>query len=513
MSPPMSAPLLLVILDGWGYRADPESNAILSHAPRFHELVERYPSSLLSACGREVGLPLGVMGNSEVGHLNMGAGRVVHQDITRINASIEDGSFAQCGAFVQLIDRLVREGKTLHLLGLISDAGVHAHTDHLRELLLLAAARGMPKDAVCVHAITDGRDTPPRSGDTHLRAVQAHIDAAGVGRIASIVGRYWCMDRDKRWDRVQRSYELLISGVGEQASDAQRAIAQAHANGVGDEFIEPTVVGSAQEGRMGDGDGLIVFNYRSDRVREICDALHAPGFDGFERKERADLEIVTMTRYRDDMPFAVAFPPVALHGLFPELISAAGMRQARIAETEKYAHVTFFFSGGEEAPYEGEERILIPSPKVATYDLQPQMSAQGITDAVLASLAKGETDVYIINYANADMVGHTGVISAAEAAVGKVDGCLQTLHEAVLQKGGTMVITADHGNSEQLWDPATQQPHTAHTLNPVPIVFCGDALQGAKVRPQGILADVAPSLLSLLELSPSEGMDGSSLLL
>ncbi|HJM57374.1 MAG: phosphoglycerate mutase (2,3-diphosphoglycerate-independent) [Planctomycetes bacterium] len=508
----MTQPLLLVILDGWGHRAETESNAIAANAPYFHDLLGRYPHALLSTCGREVGLPTGVMGNSEVGHLNLGAGRVVNQDVTRINAAIEDGSFAQCGAFVQLIDRLVREGKPLHLLGLVSDAGVHASDLHLRHLLLLAAARGMPADAVFVHAITDGRDTPPRSGPEHLARVEADLAAAGVGRIASVVGRYWCMDRDKRWERVERAYDLLVQGIGACANNAAQAISDSHAADVGDEFVEPVVIGPPDQGRIEDGSGLIVFNYRSDRVREICDALHAEAFEGFERKRRVQPEIVTMTRYREDFPFAVGFPPVSLEGLFPELVSQAGLRQKRIAETEKYAHVTFFFSGGEEAPYPGEERILIPSPKVATYDLQPEMSAQGVTDAICKSLAEDETDVYIINFANADMVGHTGDFDAASAAVGKVDACLKTIVEEVRKRGGTTVITADHGNSEQLWDPTTGQPHTAHTLNPVPVVFCGDALVGSQIRERGVLADVAPTLLGLMGMDLSAGMDGKSLL-
>jgi 2,3-bisphosphoglycerate-independent phosphoglycerate mutase len=300
--------------------------------------------------------------------------------------------------------------------------------------------------------------------------------------------------------------------VGVRAHSAAEAISKSHEANVGDEFVEPVVIGPPDEGRIEDGSGLIIFNYRSDRVREICDALHAESFDGFERKLRVQPEIVTMTRYREDFPFAVGFPPVSIEGIFPELVSQAGLRQKRIAETEKYAHVTFFFSGGEEAPYPGEERILIPSPRVATYDLQPEMSAQGVTDAICKSLAEDETHVYVINFANADMVGHTGDFAAASAAVAKVDACLKTIVEAVQKCGGTTVITADHGNSEQLWDSTTDQPHTAHTLNPVPVVFCGDALVGAQIRARGVLADVAPTLLGLLGMDPSAGMDGKSLL-
>ncbi len=505
-------PLLLVVLDGWGFREEAEHNAILQGAPYFQGLLGRYPHALLSASGREVGLPLGLMGNSEVGHLNLGAGRTVYMDVTRIDKSIEDGEFQSNGAFATVMDRVRREGKALHLLGLVSDGGVHASDRHLAKLLELAAARGLASEQVLVHAILDGRDTPPRSADRYLAQLEKDLQAAGVGRIASVVGRYWAMDRDKRWDRVQRAYELFVGGRGEEAASAAEAIRRSYEADKGDEFVEPFVIGSPGEGRMKDGDGVLCFNYRADRMREICEALGLDEFEGFPRGERPQLELVTMTQYRADFPFAVAYPPRDLTGVFSDVISATGLTQKRIAETEKYAHVTYFFSGGKEAPVTGEERILIQSPKVATYDLQPEMSAPEVCDAILASLQKDETDVYIINFANADMVGHTGIWSAALAAVQAVDQCLARLVPEVTRRGGLIAITADHGNSEQLWDSIHDSPHTAHTTNPVPIVLCAEDLVGQRLRPMGVLGDVAPTLLELANIPKPAEMTGLSLL-
>jgi len=502
-------PLLLIVLDGWGQRAEREHNAVAASAPYFHDLLGRYPHTLLTACGREVGLPLGIMGNSEVGHTNLGAGRVVYQEVSRIDKSIEDGSFFENPAFVRLMERVRRDGRSLHLCGLVSDGGVHSSDLHLRSLLQLAAREG--PERVFVHALTDGRDTPPRSGARFLEALERDLAEAGVGRIASIAGRYWTMDRDRRWERTWRGYHLMVAGEGETAATAREAIARSYEAGVGDEFVEPTSIGDPRAGRLASGDGLILFNFRADRMRQIAQALGPGDFDGFEREEVVRPEIVTMTRYRADFPFAVAFPPIELRGIFPELVSAAGLRQKRMAETEKYAHVTFFFSGGEERPFPGEERILVPSPKVATYDLQPEMSAEPLTQAILAELEKDETDVYVVNFANPDMVGHTGMFEPACRAVAKVDQCLARIVPAAQARGGTVVITADHGNAEMMWDAENDQPHTAHTLNPVPIVFCSDELVGAELRERGVLADVAPSLLELLRLERSERMDGVSL--
>jgi 2,3-bisphosphoglycerate-independent phosphoglycerate mutase len=505
-------PVLLVVLDGWGHREAAAHNAIRSHAPRFHELLARYPNTLLSASGEEVGLPLGLMGNSEVGHTNLGAGRVVYQEITRIDKAIAMGRFAENAAFLRAIDHVRERGTRLHLFGLVSDGGVHSSDRHVSALLALAKARGLAPEQVLLHAVTDGRDTPPRSGAGFLAALEAEITRIGVGRIASVVGRYWAMDRDKRWDRLARAYALLLAGEGRRAKTSAEAAALSYAEDVGDEFLEPTVIGDPGADRLRDGDTLICFNFRADRMRQICQALALDDFEGFARPSRARLEIVTMTQYRADFPFPVAFPPSELKGIFPELIAAHGLRQERIAETEKYAHVTFFFSGGEEREYPGESRILVPSPRVATYDLKPEMSAPEVTDAVLASLERGLTDVYVINFANADMVGHTGMLEAAERAVATVDRCVERIVRAAAAKGGLVAVTSDHGNAEMMWDTQNDQPHTAHTTNPVPIVLCAEDLIGAQLRPMGILADVAPTLLEWMRLKPSEGMDGRSLL-
>ncbi|MEZ6015821.1 MAG: 2,3-bisphosphoglycerate-independent phosphoglycerate mutase [Planctomycetota bacterium] len=505
-------PLLLVVLDGWGHRVERESNAVLANAPYFHELASRHPRSLLTACGREVGLPIGVMGNSEVGHTNLGAGRVVYQDVSRIDKAIDDGEFQRNPAFAAACNAARTNGKALHLVGLISDGMVHASDHHLRTLLKVVAQHGVPRERVFVHLFTDGRDTPPNSGVGHVARVVEACEEAGVGRVASIIGRYFAMDRDKRWDRVKRAWDLLVHGVGTRATDPVAAMRAAYAAGVSDEFVEPLVFGEPTEGRFADGDAVISFNYRADRMRQLCEALGTPGFDGFERGRVPALTLVTMTRYREDFAFQVAFAPVDLNGIFPELVAAAGLRQERVAETEKYAHVTYFFSGGQEQPYSGETRMLVPSQRVATYDLAPEMSAEGITTHLLASLERNETDVYVVNFANADMVGHTGIYEAAARAVAKIDSCLQRIVPAALARGATVGITADHGNSEQLWDEVHQQPHTAHTLNPVPFLLVDEAHRGAKLREFGILADVAPTLLEVLGLQKHARMDGRSLL-
>ncbi len=507
-----SAPLVLLVLDGWGHREETEANAIATAAPTFASLKDRYPHTLLHACGNEVGLPTGIMGNSEVGHMNLGAGRVVHQDITRIDLAIEDGSFFQNPALTSAMDRARTNGKALHLIGLVSDGGVHASDHHLRSLLTMAQQRGLDQDAVCIHAITDGRDTPPRSAVDHLATLEKAIAGSGVGRIVSVCGRYWAMDRDKRWDRTERAYDLLLAGVGSTAPSASEAIRASYAADVGDEFVEPTVIGEARDGRIQDGDEVLLFNYRSDRVRQISAALEFDDFDGFERRARVKPSITTFTQYRADFPFPMAFPPQELHDLFPEVISRAGLRQARVAETEKYAHVTFFFNGGKEDVLPGEERTLLSSPKVATYDLSPEMSAEGVCTAVLEGIAKGKTDVFIVNFANADMVGHSGKLDAVTLAVAKIDDCLARIVPAVTAKGGTCVITADHGNAELLWDAENDCPHTAHTLSPVPFVMCGDALVGHTLHSGGVLSDVAPTLLEILGLDQPEAMTSKSLL-
>jgi 2,3-bisphosphoglycerate-independent phosphoglycerate mutase len=505
-------PLLLIVLDGWGHREATEYNAIARSAPFFASALGRYPHTLLSASGREVGLPLGLMGNSEVGHTNIGAGRVVYQDITRIDKSIEDGDFFENGALVRAFDTARREGKRVHLLGLVSDGGVHSSDQHVRALLELAKRRGLAGDQVAIHAILDGRDTPPRSARGYVEKLERDVRETGVGRVASVVGRYFAMDRDNRWERVRKAYDLFVAGVGERVGTALDAVEQSYAANKGDEFVEPFVVGDPTRDRIANGDHVVCFNFRADRMREICSALAFDTFDGFPRSTRTRPTITTFTQYRDDFPFAIAYPPATLSGILPELVSAAGLRQERIAETEKYAHVTFFFSGGREREYAGESRTLVPSPKVATYDMKPEMSAYEVRDAILKSLEKGETDVYVVNFANADMVGHTGDFEAACKAVAAVDLCLSQIVPRVVAKGGVATITADHGNAEMLWDEINDQPHTAHTTNPVPIVFCGDGLKGTKLRPMGILADVAPTLLQLGGMPQPVEMTGKSLI-
>lgn len=504
---------MLLVLDGWGSREDTESNAIAAGAPYFQGLLGDHPNTLLTACGKEVGLPLGVMGNSEVGHTNLGAGRVVYQDVSRIDKAIEDGEFAQTAALIGAIEHARKAGTKLHLVGLLSTGMVHASDHHLRTILSVAKEHQLPPDSVCIHAITDGRDTPPQSGVGFLDGLQASCDRAGVGRIVSVIGRYYAMDRDNRWDRIQRAYDLFVHGKGGSAKTAVDALRASYANEIWDEFAEPTVIAGGEDARIQDGDAVFLFNYRADRMRQITDAFTKEKFDDFDRGPSVpDVHIASMTQYRDDFSFPCAFPPIDLTGIFPELISANGLRQERIAETEKYAHVTYFFSGGNEAEYPGETRTLVPSQKVATYDLAPKMSAPGITDAILKSLTRGETEVYIVNFANADMVGHTGKFDAALEAVKTVDACLQQIIPAVEARGGTVIITADHGNSEQLWDPKNGQPHTAHTLNPVPVVMIGPDTKGAKLRPHGVLADVTPTMLELLGLEKTPSMDGVSLI-
>ena len=507
-------PLLLVVLDGWGHRVAREHNAIRAEAHFFHELLGRYPNTLLSASGEEVGLPRGLMGNSEVGHMNLGAGRIVWQEISRIDKDIREGGFFQNAALRGAMDGVRARNATLHLLGLVSDGGVHASDHHLRSLLELARRVGLRQEQVAVHAVLDGRDTPPRSGTKYVAALERDLAQAGVGRIVSLVGRYWAMDRDKRWERVHKAYELFVHGTGAVFPGALAALQASYAGNSGDEFVEPCVIGAAGAGRLREGDALLCFNFRADRMREILQALGPDGlgFEGLERGARPRLEITTLTQYRADFPFAVAYTPQILKGVFSELVSARGLRQERIAETEKYAHVTFFFSGGREAELVGESRCLIPSPKVATYDLKPEMSAFEVTAAIQRSLERAETDVYVINFANADMVGHTGIESAARAAVRAVDQCLAHIVPRVTAKGGLVAITADHGNAEQMWDEEHDQPHTAHTTNPVPIVFCAEDLRGTPLRPMGILADVVPTLCQLTGIEKSSGMNGVSLL-
>jgi len=507
------SPLLLCVLDGFGEAPAGPGNAVSLATPRFLlDLRQRWPTTLLEASGEDVGLPCGLMGNSEVGHLNIGAGRVVYQEITRIDREIREGRFAQNPALLGAIAHARQNGSTLHLFGLVSDGGVHSSDAHLHALLRLAKANGLAGEAVALHAFLDGRDTPPRSAQPFVAAVERLMTELGVGRIASVIGRYWAMDRDKRWERVQRAYDALTLGQGERAATAQAAIAAAYARNEGDEFVQPTIVGSPDLGRVRSGDAVLFFNFRTDRARQLTEAFVGREFAGFPRASVPIVHFATMTRYRDDFPCPVAYAPQNLEGIFPQVVSKAGLRQLRIAETEKYAHVTFFFSGGDEKELPGERRVLIPSPKVATYDLQPEMSAPAVTDALLRELAGDQRpDVTILNFANADMVGHSGLIPAAVKAVQTIDGCLARIVPAFLALGGTVAITADHGNVEMMIDPATGQPHTAHTTNPVPLIVAGEGARGRRLRPHGRLCDIATTLLPILGLPAAAGMAGADL--
>ncbi|MBK8099917.1 MAG: 2,3-bisphosphoglycerate-independent phosphoglycerate mutase [Planctomycetes bacterium] len=507
-------PLLLCVLDGFGEAAPSPTNAVTAAEPRFlQDLRQRWPVALLQASGEDVGLPCGLMGNSEVGHLNIGAGRVVYQEITRIDKAIRDGVFFRNEALLSAVAEARRTGGTLHLLGLVSDGGVHSSDQHLRALLQLCKQEGLTGDRVVLHAFLDGRDTPPRSAQPYLATVERWMQELHTGRIGTVVGRYFAMDRDKRWDRVQKAYDALTLGHGLQAASAQQAVADAYARSEGDEFVAATVIGSIDQGRVRTGDAVLFFNFRTDRGRQLTEAFVGKDFAGFARATVPIVHFVTMTRYRDDFPCPVAFAPQNLKGIFPEIVARNGLRQLRIAETEKYAHVTFFFSGGDEKEYPHERRVLVPSPKVATYDLQPEMSAPEVTDKLLHELAGQERpDVTVLNFANADMVGHSGILPAAIAAVRTIDRCLARIVPAYLALGGTVAITADHGNVEMMVDPVTGEPHTAHTTNPVPLLLCGEAVRGRRLRAQGRLCDIATTLLPILGLPADPGMDGMDLL-
>ncbi len=507
---PASPPLVgLVVLDGWALNPRAEGNAVLmARTPVMDRITRECPHATLLTCGEHVGLPPGQMGNSEVGHLNLGGGRIVYQDLTRIDRAIEDGSFAENAVLGDALAHAARGG-TLHLMGLHSPGGVHSHTRHLHAILRLAAERGVPR--IRIHAILDGRDTPPRCAKSSLEETEALCATLGRGSIATIGGRYWAMDRDKRWPRVEKGYRAMVGGEGRTSATAVEALEAAYERGEGDEFVEPTVIlGRDGDGRIRRGDTLIAFNFRPDRMRQITRALNDPAFDGFARPEwPLDLHYTCMTQYDESFPYPVIFTDDPLRRTLGEVVSEAGLAQLRIAETEKYAHVTYFFNGSEEKPNPREDRALIPSPQVATYDLQPEMSARAVTDEVERRLAGPTYQFFVLNFANADMVGHTGVISAAVRAVETVDQCLGRTLDSVHRRGGMLLVTADHGNADQMIDYATGGPHTAHTLHPVPIVLVG---AGAVPLRSGILADVAPTLLQLMGLPQPPEMTGRSLL-
>ncbi len=507
---PRPRPVVLCILDGWGERADAADNGILqAKTPNWDRFLKTVPRAHMQASESFVGLPKGQMGNSEVGHMNLGAGRVVMQDLPRIDQAIKDGSLADNEGLRAFIAAMKESGGTAHLLGLLSPGGVHAHQDHIAALAKALDTAGV---AVALHVFLDGRDTPPKSAETYLAKFMNDVAACKRLRIATVSGRYYAMDRDKRWDRVAKAYAALCEAKGEHAPDAMVAIAQSYAADKSDEFMLPTVIGDYRG--MKDGDGVLSANFRADRVREILTALLDPAFTGFPRGRLTRFAAAAgMTEYSAEFnPFlATLFPPEALDDTFGEVVARAGLTQLRIAETEKYAHVTFFFNGGREAEFPGESRILVPSPKVATYDLQPEMSAREVTDKLVEAIDAGRFDVVVVNYANADMVGHTGDLKAAIKAVETVDDCLGRLADAVTRAGGTLLITADHGNVEMMRDPKTGQPHTAHTTNPVPLLLVNPPAGVAGLR-DGKLCDVAPTLLQLLGLPQPGAMTGQALL-
>jgi len=506
----------LIVLDGWGYRAEAASNAVsAARTPRLTRLMEGFPSTTLGASGLDVGLPEGQMGNSEVGHLNLGAGRIVYQDYTRINLAIQTGEFFTNEALVDACQRVRRAGGALHLLGLLSDGGVHSHQNHLYALLELAKQQGLAR--VYVHAFLDGRDTPPQSGRGYLEALERVLAEKGLGRVATVSGRFYAMDRDTRWERVAKAFRALTRGEGVGVRSTAEAIGSAYEQGQTDEFVEPRVLHGADGAPIGlirDGDGIVFFNFRADRGRELTRAFTQAEFDGFDVSSRPKLAtFVTFTEYDETFGLPAAFPPERLAHIYGEVLSGAGLRQLRIAETEKYAHVTFFFNGGEETPFPGEERVLIPSPRdVATYDQKPEMSAFRVRDRLVDEIRSGKHDAIVVNFANLDMVGHTGVLEATVRAVEAVDQCVGDVVDALLEQGYAAGITADHGNAELMWDPATGQAHTAHTTNRVPFVLADPERRGAALRDGGILADVAPTLLDVMGLPQPVEMTGASLL-
>jgi len=509
------APVVLAILDGWGERSDTDHNAIRSaETPVMDALRHAYPQTLIQASGSHVGLPDGQMGNSEVGHLTIGAGRIIRQELVRIGDTVREKQLDAVPSLQALAERLRTNGGTLHLLGLCSDGGVHSHVDHLCGLLHWAADQGL--NNVAIHAVTDGRDTPTQSGPGYLKQIENAIASSGVGRIVSLCGRYWAMDRDQRWERTEKAYDLLTNPeVPVNPLSATEALEASYASEITDEFVEPIRLADSY---LKDGDALLMFNFRPDRARQIVQSLVRETFDGFERPQRPELDVVTFTQYEATLPVEVAFPPESLDDLLGHVVSAQGLRQYRTAETEKYPHVTYFMNGGVEQPLEGEDRHLVPSPRVATYDQAPAMAANTLTDSCIDAIEQGVYSLVVINYANPDMVGHTGVMEAATEAIQTVDHCIGRLLDAVGRMGGTLMITADHGNAERMQGD-DGQAWTAHTTNPVPLILVegerrkvpgmGNAI---RLRENGGLADIAPTLLQLLDLDKPAAMTGSTLI-
>lgn len=501
-------PLALIVLDGWGYREEFEANAIQQATiPTWNALWKQYPHALLGASGLDVGLPEGQMGNSEVGHLNIGAGRILYQDSVRISKAITEGTFESTPAFQTVFQDLKKTQKTLHLMGLLSDGGVHSIDQHLYALIALTEQYGIP---VQIHAFLDGRDTPPKSAEKFLKALNSRLEKTSNVKIGTLMGRYYGMDRDKRWDRTTLAYDSLTQEQSPyQAQTALEGLELAYARGETDEFVQPTRI--ANTAPIQTGDAVLFFNFRTDRARQLSYALSNPDFESFPRKAWPHLShFVTFTEYAADLKAEVAFPPTSTTHTLGAVLADAGLKQLRLAETEKYAHVTFFFNGGEETSFKNEDRILIPSPKVATYDLQPEMSAPALTDAFVSAIESKQYDVIICNYANADMLGHTGNFDATLQAIEMLDGCLLRVIKALQAVGGSAFITADHGNADCMVDSETKQPHTAHTLSPVPLLYVGPAL---KLASSGQLCDIAPTMLELLGLPIPIEMTGHSLIL
>ena len=502
-------PVMLIILDGWGIRVKEKGNAVVqANTPNYDAWLKNLERSIIDASGEAVGLIPEQMGNSEVGHLNLGAGRIVYQDISEINMAIQDGTLAQHPVLMEACDKAKSGNGKVHLIGLLSDGGVHSHQDHLHAMLDITKAQGVERSIV--HVITDGRDTPTRSGIDFVKKLEAYMSEINHGVIATVSGRYYAMDRDNRWERTQKGYDVMAFRKGETAATAEAAIQQSYDKDVTDEFILPTVVGDDDSLKIEPGDVLVFYNFRADRMRQIVQAFAYEDLEGFEGEFIKDLHIVTFTVYMDELPVNVVFGKDVLKNTLAEVLSNKGLKQYHSAETEKYPHVTYFFNGRNEAVFEGEDRDIIPSPKVATYDLQPEMSAYELTDATLKRLESHDDDFILINYANPDMVGHTGSLEAAIKAVQTVDECATKLVEAVRAKGGAAIVTADHGNCERMVEEMTGKAHTYHTTNPVSLFVIGDGY--FKLRPRGILADVAPTVLDLLGVEQPEEMTGRTLI-
>ncbi len=509
---------ILMLLDGWGFREETKGNAVaLANTPFLDSLINDFPNCTLACSGNEVGLPEGTMGNSEVGHMNIGAGRKVFQDFVRINEAIKDQTFFQAPALKQIMTMVSGSDKSLHLMGLLSDGGVHSHITHLFALIDMAKQNKIKQ--LFIHPILDGRDTSPTSGITYVKQLQDYLDKAGIGIIASVVGRYWAMDRDTRWDRVKRAYDLFTDAKGIQSESALTAVQNAYDSGKTDEFMEPTVIGSKKSiskgsstGTIKDGDGLIFFNFRADRAKEITRAFTENNFSAFKREKKIDLSgFVCLTQYDETFGLPVAFGPQHLNHILGEMLSRSNVQQLRIAETEKYAHVTYFFNGGDEKIFDGEKRILIPSPRdVATYDKKPEMSACKVADTACEKIRSREFAFIVLNFANMDMVGHTGILEAAITACETVDQCVEKVVNAIWETGGTAMVTADHGNAEQMIAD-DGSPHTAHTLNPVRFILAGNRYKGLPMK-NGILGDIAPTVLKILNIQQPKDMTGTSLI-